>query len=156
MIQIKTNALEDPGITEALYRASQAGVRIDLIVRGICALRPGLPGVSDNIRVRSVVGRFLEHSRVFHFHAGGQDRVWCASADWMSRNLLHRVEVAFPIEDEALKRRVLDESIDVYLADDTHAWELSADGTYHRTRPSETNPVSAQDLLLARLAPERS
>src|SRR5204862_3936841 len=118
----------------ALYEASRAGVKIDLIVRGVCCLRPGVPGVSDNIRVRSIVGRFLEHSRVFTFHAGGETLTYLASADWMTRNLHHRVETCFPVDDARLKGRAVKEALELYLADNTQAWRLDSRGTYHRTK----------------------
>ncbi|MGQ0834552.1 MAG: polyphosphate kinase 1 [Gammaproteobacteria bacterium] len=148
---VKMNALVDPQAIEALYRASGAGVPIDLIVRGICALRPGVPGVSENIRVRSVVGRFLEHSRVFYFENGGQPELYCASADWMERNFFRRVEVAFPIKREAHRERILHD-LDAYLRDDTQAWTLRRDGTYSRETPGGSPPVSAQNELLERYA----
>jgi polyphosphate kinase len=151
-IRAKLNALTDPRVIQALYRASQAGVPIELVVRGPCTLRPGVPGISDTIRVRSIVGRFLEHSRVYHFHADGQDLVFGASADWMPRNLLGRVEVAFPIEDEALRKRVLAETLDAYLADDSRAWALGPDGAYRRLEPDPALPRDAQAELLERLA----
>jgi polyphosphate kinase len=150
-IRAKLNALTEPGIIEALYSASQAGVPIDLIVRGACALRPGLPGVSDNIRVRSIIGRFLEHSRVYWFANAGEPELFCASADWMERNLLRRVEVAFPILDRHLTERVTAECLDNYLADNIQAWELAADGSYTRLTPAETMPHSAQHHLLSKL-----
>lgn len=150
-IRAKMNALTEPGIIEALYAASQAGVPIDLIVRGACALRPGLPGVSDNIRVRSLIGRFLEHSRVYWFANGGDPEVFCASADWMERNLLRRIEVCFPILDPSLAGRVIGECLDNYLADNTQAWQLNADGSYTRLVPGEAMPHSAQQHLLAKL-----
>jgi len=128
----KMNSLVDPDVIRALYRGSQAGVQIDLLVRGICCLRPGIPGVSENIRVRSTVDRFLEHSRVFFFEAGGAHEVYASSADWMPRNFQRRVEVMFPIEDPALKRRVVDEILAVSLADDVKASLLRPDGTYER------------------------
>jgi polyphosphate kinase len=150
-IVARMNALTEPSVIKALYRASQAGVRIDLVVRGPCCLRPGVPGVSETISVRSIVGRFLEHSRVFRFHAGGKERVLCASADWMPRNLLHRVETCFPVEDAKLRRRVVAEALDLYLQD-TQAWVLSADGTYRRARAPRQATFSAQQELLVRLA----
>jgi len=149
-IRAKMNGLSEPTVIEALYRASQAGVPIDLVVRGVCALRPGVPGLSETIHVRSIVGRFLEHSRVYHFHADGRDLVYCASADWMPRNLLRRVEAAFPIEDEDLKRRVLDECLDVPLADDTQAWALRGDGTYERVERRSGDACCSQSELMAR------
>jgi polyphosphate kinase len=149
-IVAKMNALADPKVIQALYRASQAGVQVDLIVRGTCCLVPGIPGVSENIRVRSVVGRFLEHERCWWFHAGGRELVWATSADWMQRNLYRRVEVAFPIEDPGLARRVREECLETYLADDLQAWELSSDGSYVRVVPQRgAQGVSAQQTLLA-------
>jgi polyphosphate kinase len=151
-IRAKMNALTEPGIIEALYSASQAGVPIELIVRGACALRPGLPGVSEHITVRSLIGRFLEHSRVFWFANGGQPEVFAASADWMERNLLRRIEACFPILDPALAARVVAECLDNYLADNTHAWLLDGnDGRYARILPGEAMPHSAQHHLLAKL-----
>src|SRR5690606_4104227 len=126
----KMNALNEPQVVRALYAASRAGVKIDLIVRGACTLRPGVPGVSDNIRVRSIVGRFLEHSRVYWFANDGAPETWCSSADWLERNLLRRVETCFPILDPAIAERVRRETLDTYLADNTGAWELQADGSY--------------------------
>jgi polyphosphate kinase len=149
---VKMNALVEPQIIQALYAASQAGVQIDLIVRGICCLRPGLPGVSDNIRVRSIVGRFLEHPRVYWFLNGGKEEVFCASADWMDRNFFRRVEVAFPIEDKQLRARVVKEALENYLADNTQAWVLRSDGSYERLTPSEAPPHAAQLSLLKELA----
>jgi len=145
----KMNALVDPQAIEALYKASCAGVKVDLIVRGVCALRPGIPGVSENIRVRSIVGRFLEHSRVFHFENGGAPEMYCASADWMERNFFRRVEVAFPIRRDAHRTRILAD-LETYLADDTQAWELGRDGMYSRVATSKESPVNAQSQLLAK------
>ena len=150
-ILAKMNALSDRQVIRALYRASQAGVQIDLIVRGVCCLRPGVPGVSDRIRVRSIVGRFLEHSRVFAFHAGGEELVYCASADWMTRNLDRRVETCFPIEEPRLAERVRAECLDVYLEDNVQAWSLLPDGTFRRLKPGSQKPRAAQEILLARL-----
>ena len=136
----------------ALYRASQAGAQIDLIVRGACTLRPGMPGVSENIRVRSIVGRFLEHSRVWWFGNDGQPQLFCSSADWLERNLLRRVEIGFPILDPELAARVKEESLDNYLLDNLHAWELHADGNYLQKAPeADAMPHSAQSTLLAKL-----
>jgi polyphosphate kinase len=152
-IEARMNGLSDPWVIQALYRASQAGVPIDLVVRGICALRPGVPGVSETIRVRSVVGRFLEHARVYRFHAAGQDLVFCSSADWMERNLLRRVEIAFPIADDRLKQRVVEECLVAHLKDNTQAWQLQSDGSYLRAQPAPGEaPYSAQGDLLSRLA----
>jgi polyphosphate kinase len=151
-IKAKMNALTDEGVIRALHAASQAGVEIDLIVRGACALRPGVPGISDNIRVRSILGRFLEHHRIWSFDNAGDPEVWLASADWMGRNLFRRIEVAFPIHDPVLKRRVVDEGLDTYLADNADAWQLAADGTWTRmVTASREKRMSAQAQLLDRL-----
>lgn len=147
----RMNSLTEPTVIRKLYEASQAGVKIDLVVRGICCLRPGIPGVSENIRVRSVVGRFLEHSRVFYFEANGEQTTWCASADWMQRNLHRRVETCFPIDDPALKKRVRRESLDLYLSDNTQAWLLKSDGLYERATPGAA-PKSAQLTLLGEIS----
>jgi polyphosphate kinase len=148
----KMNALQDESIIHALYEASQAGVKIDLIVRGACLLRPGVPGLSENIRVRSIVGRFLEHSRVFLFRNDGNNDLYLASADWMNRNLFRRVEVAFPVLDPELKQRVMDEGLKPYLKDNTNAWELNAEGQYQRRKPSARQlPFSAQTHLMETL-----
>ena len=152
-IMAKMNALIEPQIIRALYRASQTGVKIELVVRGICCLRPGVPGVSDHIHVRSVVGRFLEHTRVFYFHNEGDYELYCSSADWMDRNFFRRVEVAFPVEDHRLRERILKESLQLYLSDNTRAWVLQSDGTYRRLRPTgNQKPRSAQAALLQTLA----
>ncbi len=148
----RMNALNESSVVEALYRASRAGVEIDLIVRGACTLRPGLEGVSERIRVRSVVGRFLEHSRVYWFANGGEPELYCSSADWMERNLRHRIEVAFPILDPQLAARVRDEALDNYLRDNTQAWLMGEDGRYTRTTPGDAQPHSAQKYLLEKLA----
>ncbi|HTS21676.1 MAG TPA: polyphosphate kinase 1 [Casimicrobiaceae bacterium] len=147
----KMNALLEEAVVRALYTASQAGVKIELVVRGACALRPGVKGVSDNVRVRSIVGRFLEHHRVWLFHNDGAEDVYLASADWMGRNLFRRIEVAFPILDPALKARVIDEGIKPYLADSQDAWELGADGTYAKPK-AKGKTTSAQLELLDRMA----
>mgnify|MGYP000526457898 CR=1 FL=1 len=144
----KMNALVDPEIIAALYRASQAGVKIDLIIRGICCLRPGVKGVSENISVRSIVGRFLEHTRVYYFHNGGDELVFCSSADWMTRNLHHRVEVCFPIEEKRTSDTVFEFGLLNYLSDNTQAWVLQSDGTYKRLKPGTAKPRSAQQMLL--------
>lgn len=150
----KMNSLVDGEIIEALYRASGAGVQIDLIVRGICCLRPGLDGVSENIRVRSILDRFLEHSRVFWWQNGGDDLLYLSSADWMPRNLNRRIECCFPVLDPELKARVLDEILPVELADNTYAWDLDAGGEYHPLEPGEASPRRAQvefiELAMAR------
>lgn len=147
-ITAKLNALVDPAVIAALYAASQAGVEIDLYVRSLCRLRPGLPGVSDSIRVYSTVGRFLEHTRVYRFHAGGEDHLYLASADWMERNLYRRVETAFPVLDPLLRRRVIDEVFESYARDDLQTWQLLADGTYIRRPAVGAEPYSAQNALL--------
>ena len=149
---VKVNALVEPEIIRALYEASIAGVHVDLIVRGICCLRPGLDGVSDNIRVRSIIGRFLEHTRVFYFHNAGDEEIWCASADWMDRNLFRRVEVMFPVLDPQIRQRLVGD-LDIYLGDNTQAWALQADGSYVRLQPADgETPRTAQNELLERLA----
>ena len=152
-IVAKLNALNEAHVIQALYRASQAGVEIDLIVRGACTLRPGLPGVSERIRVRSIVGRFLEHSRVYWFGNDGAPEIYCASADWMERNLMRRIEIAFPIRDPELAARVYEETLANSLADNTQAWLLDADGRYHRATPGQHAPYSAQQMLLDKLCP---
>ena len=126
------NQLIERDIIQALYRASQAGVRVQLVVRGICSLRPGVKGVSENISVRSIVGRFLEHARIFLFENGGDAKVYLSSADWMERNFFSRVETCFPIEDAELRRTVIEQGLQPYLRDNSHAWELQADGSYRR------------------------
>jgi polyphosphate kinase len=148
----KMNSLLEEAVIKALYAASQAGVQIDLVVRGACALRPGVKGVSDNIHVRSIVGRFLEHSRIWLFANDGADDVYLSSADWMGRNLFRRIEVAFPVLDPALKARVIDEGLKPYLADSHDAWELGADGNFTKVKPKGRAPVSAQRDLLQRMA----
>jgi polyphosphate kinase len=148
----KMNALLDPQVIDELYMASQAGVKVDLVVRGVCALRPGIQGLSENIRVRSVIGRFLEHSRVFYFHNGGAEDVYLASADWMGRNFFRRIELCFPVLDPALKRRVLREGLQPYLDDNGQAWAMDADGGYARVKPRRGRRRSAQEELLFTLA----
>jgi polyphosphate kinase len=135
-IDAKMNSLTEPKVIRALYSASQAGVPVRLLIRGICRLRPGIPGFSENIRVRSVVGRFLEHARVYCFENGGDREVWCSSADWMERNLFQRVEVAFPILDPVLKERVYEETIALPWMDKTQAWDMQPDGEYISTAES--------------------
>jgi polyphosphate kinase len=148
----KLNALNEPQVIRALYQASQAGVQIDLIVRGACTLRPGVPGISGNIRVRSIVGRFLEHHRVYWFGNDGAPDLFCSSADWLERNLLRRIETGFPIIDERAAERVFGEALENYLADNLNAWTLSPDGGYRLVQPAEGEPPhSAQSALLARL-----
>jgi polyphosphate kinase len=147
----KLNALVDDEIIRALYSASQQGVKIDLLVRGICCLRPGLPGISENIRVRSIVGRFLEHSRIFYYRNGGNEEVYLGSADWMPRNLNRRVEVVFPVEDAESRFR-LKEILDIYLRDNVKTRELRPDGSYIRRVPSDgEEPFNAQEYFLSQI-----
>ncbi|MBI2754671.1 MAG: polyphosphate kinase 1 [Betaproteobacteria bacterium] len=149
----KMNALLEPELIEELYAASQAGVQIDLVVRGGCALRPGMQGLSDNIRVRSIVGRFLEHSRVFYFLNEGAENVYLASADWMDRNFFRRIELCFPVLDPALKQRVLREGLQACLDDAGQTWTMNAEGGYERPAPRRGRSRMAQDELLNTLAP---
>ena len=151
MIVAKMNSLLEPETIHALYEASQAGVSIDLIVRGVCALRPGVPGLSENIRVRSIIGRFLEHHRVFFFHAGGEEKVYLSSADWMERNFFRRIELAFPVLDPKLKKRVITEGLKFYLADNQQSWDMNGEGIYQRRRSSRAKPHSAQGELMVTL-----
>ena len=150
-IIVKVNSLNEPGIIDALYLASQAGVQIDLIVRGICSLRPGVPGLSENIRVRSIVGRFLEHSRVYYFRNDGKEEFYCSSADWMERNLLRRNESCFEIRQKRLTDQIRAD-LELFLADNCEAWMLHGDGTYERLTPGNDTPVSAQETFLRTLA----
>lgn len=152
-IVLKMNALTDEPLMEALVRAARRGVRIDLIVRGACMLPAGVPGLSENIRVRSVVGRFLEHSRVFYFRAGHEEHVWLSSADWMNRNMLRRVEIAWPVLDPQLRQRVIDECLLAYLHDHRDAWDLQPDGSYKRAKGAEDPKANAaQAALMERYA----
>jgi polyphosphate kinase len=151
-IVAKMNALLEPTVIIALYEASQAGVKIDLIVRGVCALKPSVEGLSENITVRSIVGRFLEHHRIFYFYAGGEEKVYLSSADWMDRNFFRRVEVAFPVNDRRLKRRVIAEGLSVFLGDNQSAWLMQSDGHYRRRRPGKSMR-NAQLGLLAKFCP---
>jgi len=149
---IKVNSVEEPQLIRALYRASMAGVKIVLIVRGVCCLRPGVAGVSDNIEVRSIIGRFLEHSRVYWFENGGEPEVFCASADFMKRNMFRRVETCFPIENKKLAERIRAD-LELYLKDNSQAWLLQTDGSYVRAAPKEGEPaIRAQAALLGQLA----
>ncbi len=151
------NALNEPEVIQALYEASQAGVQVDLVVRGACTLRPGLAGISENIRVRSVVGRFLEHHRVWWFGNDGAPELFCSSADWLERNLLRRVETAFPLLDQATAARVHREGLLNYLADNQNAWELRADGSYAKVEAAAGEaPFCAQLSLLDGLYVERT
>ena len=151
----KFNSLVDPGIVRALYRASQAGVEIDLLVRGMCVLRPGLPGISETIRVRAIVDRFLEHARIYYWGNGGQEEVYLSSADWMPRNLNRRIEIAFPVLDPALRRRIKDEILATELADTASSWTIGPDGAYTRVSSGEARPTRAQQVFMT-LARERS
>jgi polyphosphate kinase len=150
-IIVKLNALVEPLIIETLYAASCSGVRIELIVRGVCALRPGIPGVSENITVRSVIGRFLEHSRVYWFENDGEPELYLASADWMERNFFRRVEIAFPVLRKQLRERIT-KDLEIYLADNTNAWELRPDGTYTRVAAGNASASDAQASLLEHFA----
>jgi polyphosphate kinase len=147
----KMNALLEPEIIEALYEASQAGVAIDLIIRGACALRPGVEGLSDNISVRSIVGRFLEHTRVFYFYADGAMKMYLSSADWMERNFFRRIELCFPVLEPKLKRRILKEGLMPYLADNSQAWQMNSLGEFRRHK-SRKKRFSAQESLLSELS----
>ena len=144
----KMNALLEPETINALYEASKAGVKVDLIVRGVCALRPGVTGLSDNIRVRSVIGRFLEHTRIFYFRNDLKHDVYLASADWMDRNFFRRIEVCFPVLDKKLKKRVLDEGLKIYLQDNCQAWDMDSDGHYRHKHPRRAARICAQIELL--------
>ena len=148
----KMNALLEPAIIRALYEASQAGVKVDLIVRGVCALRPGVPGLSENIRVRSIIGRFLEHTRIFYFRNNLAHNVYLSSADWMDRNFFRRIEVCFPVLDKKLKKRVIDEGLKVYLQDNFQAWQMDSNGCYRAKIPRRSILKCAQSSLLQRLA----
>jgi len=148
----KMNALLEPQIIRALYAASAAGVKIDLIVRGVCALRPGIAGLSENIRVRSVIGRFLEHSRIFYFRNDGAHDIYLSSADWMDRNFFRRIEICFPVLDARLKKRVLTEGLNPYLKDNNQSWEMDADGHYHLRAARSSKKLCAQEALLTELA----
>jgi polyphosphate kinase len=147
----KMNSLTHREVIEALYEASRAGVQIDLIVRGVCCLRPAIPEVSENIRVRSVVGRFLEHSRIYCFYNDGKEEVWLSSADWMERNLNSRVEVCFPIKHPDLKKRIIEEGLEPYLNDNCSAWKLLPDGEYERLHPGDEIPFMAQEALMNKM-----
>ena len=145
----KMNSLIEPGIIRALYEASRAGVQIDLIVRGMCTLRPGVPGLSENIRVRSIIGRLLEHSRVFYFHSGGREELFIASADWMGRNFFRRIEICTPVENPAIKQRIMREALTLALADNRKAWLMQPDGSYVRTAVQEGEEgLDMQETLL--------
>ena len=154
-IVLKMNALTDEALCRALAHASQQGVKIDLIVRGACILPPQLPGVTDNVRVRSIIGRLLEHSRVFYFHAEGIEELWLSSADWMNRNMLRRVELAWPVTDPSLRQRLIEECLTISLQDTRDAWLLQADGRYvaadtQHGRRTQAHHISAQSVLMQR------
>ena len=150
-IDAKLNALTEPKIIQALYRASRAGVPVRLIIRGTCCLRPGVPGLSENIQVRSILGRFLEHSRIYRFVNGGEPEVWGSSADWMERNLFQRVEAAFPMHSDRLSARMAEEAIELAFSDNRRAWTLQANGTYKNLWPEAgQSPRIAQELLISR------
>ena len=155
-IVAKMNSLVDAEVIRALYRASTAGVRIDLMIRGICCLRPGVKGTSENITVTSIVDRFLEHARIFHFGNGGADEVYLSSADWMPRNFVRRVEVLFPIEDIELRRRIIDEILGTQLADNVKAFHLRSDGVYHRAVAVEGEPALRSQARFMELARRKS
>jgi polyphosphate kinase len=144
------NALVDKPMIQLLYQASQVGVKVDLLVRGICCLRPGLPGISENIRVISIVGRFLEHSRLYYFHNNGEEEMYLGSADLMPRNIDHRVEVLFPIENPQLIQHLRDDVLNVYLCDNAKARRLLADGVYETIAPKPDQPLmNSQAWLIA-------
>ena len=144
----KMNALLEPSVIQELYRASQAGVKIDLIIRGVCALMPGVVGLSENIKVRSIIGRFLEHHRIYYFYANGQEKVYLSSADWMDRNLYRRVEIAFPILEPGIKARVIFEGLKALLQDNQAAWLMESEGHYHKIKSKSKYPFVAQLELL--------
>jgi len=152
-IMAKMNALLEPDLIEELYAASQAGVQVDLVIRGVCALRPGVPGLSENIRVRSVVGRFLEHTRICYFQNEGAEDVYLSSADWMDRNFFRRIELAFPVLDPALKQRVIAEGLRAYLDDASQAWSMNSEGTYEPPAAKRGKPRMVQEELLRTLVP---
>jgi len=147
-IVAKMNALVEPVVIEALYRASRAGVQIDLLVRGICCLVPGLPGISENIRVTSIIDRFLEHSRIFRFANGGAPEVWISSGDWMPRNFLRRIETTFPVRDAEVAKRISEQILPITLADNVKSWTLGSDGTYRRRVPGDQRPIRSQETFI--------
>jgi len=150
-IMAKMNALLEPSVIQELYRASQAGVKIDLIIRGVCALMPGVPGLSENIKVRSIIGRFLEHHRIYYFYANGVEKVYLSSADWMDRNLYRRVEVAFPISNPEIKARVINEGLKTLLQDNRAAWVMQSEGHYQRIKSKSKYPFVGQLELLKKI-----
>jgi polyphosphate kinase len=143
-LMFKMNSLIDREFIETLYRASEAGVRVDLIVRGMCSLRPGIKGVSDNIRVVSLIGRFLEHSRAYWFRNGGDNELYLGSADLMPRNLDHRVEILFPVQNPMIRERVVRDILRLQLRDNVNAWNEKSDGTYERVHPGNDAPLDSQ------------
>ncbi|HEX6591069.1 MAG TPA: polyphosphate kinase 1, partial [Moraxellaceae bacterium] len=148
----RMNSLTEKQLIQGLYRASQAGVKVDLVVRGICSLRPGIAGISENIRVRSVIGRFLEHSRIFWFQNGGTEVIYCSSADWMDRNMFFRVETCFPITDPDLAKRLRQDALLIYLADNRQSWLLQSDGSYRQVSADAGKEKVAQQLLLEKFS----
>ena len=154
-IIIKVNALTEPQLISKLYAASQAGVKIDLIIRSICCLRPQVAGLSENITVRSIVGRFLEHTRVYYFHSDGEEKLYCASADWMGRNLFSRVETCFPILNKKLKKQIIEDGLLNYLKDNVRAWQLGSDQqwTAIHPQPNEVPFIAQQHLMESRALP---
>ena len=150
----KMNSLVDEDVITALYGASQAGVRIDLLIRGICCLRPGVPGVSETIRVHALIDRFLEHARIFYFENGGDQEVFCSSADWMPRNFRRRVEVMFPVLDTGHKKRLVEEILELMRTDNVKGWLLGADGAYSRVKRGQS-PLRSQTRFME-LARERA
>ncbi|MEY4960269.1 MAG: degradosome polyphosphate kinase [Pseudomonadota bacterium] len=148
----KMNSLLEPEVIRALYDASSAGVKIDLIVRGVCVLRPGVAGLSENIRVRSVIGRFLEHTRIFYFRSDGSNNMYLSSADWMDRNFFRRIEICFPVLNSRLKKRVLTEGLNPYLRDNRQSWEMDSDGDYHLITARSSKNFCAQEALLTALS----
>jgi polyphosphate kinase len=149
-IVAKMNALTDETLIRALIEAGQKGAQIDLIVRGACMLPAQIAGVTDNIRVRSVIGRLLEHSRVFYFDIAGAEHLYLSSADWMNRNMLHRIELAWPVRDPALRQRIIDECLLAYLHDEALAWQMQADGSYLRPAAPIDSPRNVQQALMDR------
>ena len=152
-IILKMNSLTDEKLARQLVHASQRGVDIDLIVRGACILPSQVPGFTDRIKVRSIIGRFLEHSRVFYFRSGTKEDLYLSSADWMNRNMMRRIEVAWPVLDPVLRQRVVDECLVAYLNDNTDAWLLNVDGTYQRSQPKpKMRSLSAQAELMKKFS----
>ena len=147
----KINSLNEPQLVDALYEASQAGVKVDLICRGVCSLRPGVSGLSENISVRSIIGRFLEHSRVYYFLNDGEEEFYCSSADWMERNMFKRNESCFEIRQKKMKERIR-RDLELFLADNCQSWQLNGDGSYERVKPDDGERISAQQIFLEELA----